>query len=221
MPGALPFVYQNKKIGWGYPLRPGAARWTDKTIDEKAGRVIGGSSSINAMIYNRGNPMDYEGMGRRRPRPTGTSPTVLPYFRKMETFVDGRRRLARRRRTGARHPAPQPTHQFYDAFLRGGEQAGFTVTPDHNGLRQEGLHVAQSFIHQGVRWSASRAYLRPATRRSQPDRPDPTALVSRLVVDNGTRRSGSRSPSRAAAPPHRLRTARSSSAPARCRHRNC
>jgi choline dehydrogenase len=60
MPGALPFVYQNTKINWGHRSGP-EPHLNGKTIDEKAGRVIGGSSSINAMIYNRGNPLDYEG----------------------------------------------------------------------------------------------------------------------------------------------------------------
>jgi choline dehydrogenase len=60
MPGALPFVYQSRRIGWGHQSGP-EPELHGRTIDEKAGKVLGGSSSINAMIFNRGNPLDYDG----------------------------------------------------------------------------------------------------------------------------------------------------------------
>src|SRR5690606_32592949 len=75
-------------------------------------------------------------------------------------------------------------HKLYDAFLRGGEQAGFSVTPDHNGYRQEGLHVAQSFIHDGKRWSSARGYLHPAERRENLHILK-NAMVNRVVIENG------------------------------------
>jgi choline dehydrogenase len=181
MPGALPFVYQSKRLGWGYESGP-EPQLGGRTIDEKAGRVIGGSSSINAMIYNRGNPLDYEGWAADG-LPDWDYAHCLPYFRAMETFAggaddwrgdDGPLRITRAR----------AEHNLYDAFLRAGEQAGFAVTPDHNGFRQEGLHVAQAFVHGGVRWSASRAYLRPAAGR-----PNlhviRRALVTRVVIEDG------------------------------------
>ena len=174
MPGGLPFVYQNKRIGWG--IRSGPEPYANaKTIDEKAGRVLGGSSSINAMIFNRGNPMDYEqwaedGLTR------WDFAHVLPYFRSMETFAEGANEW--RGGDGPVHVTrAAAAHQFYDAFLRGGEQAGFAVTPDHNAYRQEGLHIAQSFIDFGVRWSSAKAYLRPASRR-----PNLTVLTRRVVT---------------------------------------
>jgi choline dehydrogenase len=182
MPGGLPFVYQNKRIGWGYQSGP-EPQLGGRTIDEKAGRVIGGSSSINAMIYNRGNPMDYDGWATDGLKDWDYA-HCLPYFRKMETFSDG----ANEWRGGdgpMRITRAAARHQMYDAFLRGGEQAGFEVTPDHNGHKQEGLHVAQSFIDEGVRWSASRAYLRPAMKRPNL-RVLPKTLVSKIVVENGS-----------------------------------
>ncbi|WP_030621554.1 choline dehydrogenase [Streptomyces fulvoviolaceus] len=182
MPGGLPFVYQNRRIGWGYRSGP-EPYLHGKLIDEKAGRIIGGSSSINAMIFNRGNPMDYEGWAADGLKDWDYA-RCLPYFRKMETFEDGPDEW----RGGdgpLRISRARAAHQLYDAFLRGGEQAGFEVTPDHNGYRQEGLHIAQSFIHDGVRWSASRAYLRPAIHR-----PNltvlPKALVTRILVEHGS-----------------------------------
>jgi len=182
MPGALPFVYQSKKIGWGYQSGP-EPHLDGRTIDEKQGRVIGGTSSINAMIYNRGNPMDYEGWAVEGLTDWDYA-HCLPYFRKMETFSDGPDPW----RGGdgpMRINRAAANHKLYDAFLRGGEQAGHTVTPDHNGQRQEGLHVAQSFINDGVRWSASRAYLRPAMRRPNLTLMK-TSLVNRIVIENGT-----------------------------------
>ena len=106
--------------------------------------------------------MDYDGWASEG-LPDWDYAHCLPYFRLMETFADGPDDW----RGGA--PADVQwtvaAHKLDDAFLRGGEQAGFSVTPDHNGYRPEGLHVAQSFIDRGVRWSASRAYLRPALGR--------------------------------------------------------
>ncbi|MFM7686054.1 MAG: choline dehydrogenase [Ilumatobacteraceae bacterium] len=181
MPGALPFVYQSKKIGWGYQSGP-EPHLDGRTIDEKQGKVIGGTSSINAMIFNRGNPMDYDGWAEMG-LPEWDYAHCLPYFRKMETFADGPDPW----RGGdgpMRISRASAEHKLYDAFLSGGEQAGFDITPDHNGYRQEGLHVAQTFIHDGVRWSASRAYLRPAMKRPNLT-VRKTTLVSRIVVENG------------------------------------
>ena len=162
MPAALPFAYQRRAIQWGYTSGP-EPHLNGRTIDEKAGKAVGGSSAINAMIYNRGNPMDYDGWARLG-LPEWSYAHCLPYFRRMETFAggpdqwrggDGPLRISRCR----------AAHKLHDAFLQSGEQAGFGITPDHNGYRQEGMHVAQAFIHDGLRWNAARAYLRPALRR--------------------------------------------------------
>ncbi|KQW72417.1 choline dehydrogenase [Ensifer sp. Root127] len=181
MPAALPFVYQNTKIGWGYRSGP-EPNLNGRTIDEKRGKIIGGSSSINAMIYNRGNPMDFDDWAE-----AGLSDWsyahCLPYFRKLETFADGADDW--RGGDGPMHISRcQANHKLYDAFLRGGEQAGFAITPDHNGYRQEGLHVAQSFIHQGRRWSTAKGYLQPALRRPNL-RVMSKARVNRIVIEDG------------------------------------
>jgi choline dehydrogenase len=75
-------------------------------------------------------------------------------------------------------------HPLFETFLRGGEQAGFPITPDHNGYQQEGMHTAQAFIDKGVRQSASRAYLRPAAHRSNLTVLTKT-MVTQVVVRNG------------------------------------
>ena len=126
MPGALPFAYQSKRIGWGYQSGP-EPHLGGKTIDEKAGKVIGGTSSINAMIFNRGNPMDYDGWADDGLADWDYA-HCLPYFRKMETFSGGPDEW--RGGDGPLHISRcQAGHKLYDAFLRSGEQAGFEVTP--------------------------------------------------------------------------------------------
>ena len=86
MPAALPFVYQSNRVQWGYrPGRTGAGR---PGIDEKSGRVMGGTSSINAMIFNRGNPLDYDGWAVDGLADWDYA-HCLPYFKRMETFADG------------------------------------------------------------------------------------------------------------------------------------
>lgn len=181
MPGAIPFAYQSKKINWGIQSGP-EPELHGRTIDEKAGRVIGGSGSINAMIVNRGNPMDYEGWSAEGLTDWDWA-HVLPYFRKMETFSEGPNAWR-----GGEGPLKirraRAAHKLFDIFLRAGEQAGFEVAEDHNGFKQEGLHIAQSFIHDGLRWTSARAYLRPALGR-----PNLTLLkhgfVTRLIVRDG------------------------------------
>jgi choline dehydrogenase len=182
MPGALPFAYQNRRIQWGYQSGP-EPHLAGKTIDEKSGRVIGGTSSINAMIYNRGNAMDYDGWAAADALPDWDYAHCLPYFKRMETFAGGPDQWR-----GDSGPMLisrcAAEHKFYDAFLHGVEQAGYPITPDHNGYRQEGAHVAQSFIHAGARWSAARDYLRAASSRPNLE-VRKRSLVTRVLIEDG------------------------------------
>ena len=162
MPAALPFVYQNRRVQWGYQSGP-EPELSGREIDEKSGRVLGGTSSINAMIFNRGNPLDYDGWAADG-LVTWDYAHCLPYFKRMETFADG----ADDWRGGSgpmQVSRSQAKHKLYDALLASGEQSGRSVTSDHNGYRQEGMHIAQASIHRGLRWSTNRAYVRPAVRR--------------------------------------------------------
>ncbi len=162
MPAALPFAYTSKRLGWHYEAGP-EPHLNNRLIDEKRGKVLGGSTSINAMIFNRGNPLDFEGWAANGLKEWDYA-HCLPYFRRMETFSDGADDWR-----GGEGPMKinrcKAEHKLYDVFLRGGEQAGFSITPDHNGYRQEGLHIAQSFVNDGLRWSAARGYLHPVEDR--------------------------------------------------------
>lgn len=181
MPAALPFAYQSKKLGWGYEAGP-EPHLGGRSIDEKRGRVMGGSTSINAMIYNRGNPRDFDGWAKKGLTEWDYA-HCLPYFKKMETFSGGGNEWR-----GDNGPMKisrcKAEHKLYDAFLRGGEQAGFEITPDHNGRKQEGLHIAQSYIHQGIRWSTTRGYLDPAIARENLYIMKNT-LVKKIVIEGG------------------------------------
>lgn len=162
MPAAVPFAYQSKEINWGFQSGP-EPHLVGRFIDEKRGRVLGGSSCINAMIFNRGNPRDFDGWERLGAKGWNWR-SCLPYFQRMETFAD-----APADWRGDSGPLKvsrcNATFPIYDDFLRAGEMAGFAITPDHNGRKQEGMHIAQAYIGDGVRSSASTAYLRPALNR--------------------------------------------------------
>ncbi len=162
MPAAIPFVYQDKSLNWGEFAGP-EPHLTGPDIDEKRGRVLGGSSSINAMIFNRGNPRDFDGWSDMGLEGWGWK-DVLPYFKRMERFSEG----ANEARGGegplavTRAPA---AHTLFDVFMRSGEQAGHQRPADHNGGDQEGMHIAQILVDRGRRCSASHAYLRPVLHR--------------------------------------------------------
>lgn len=163
MPAAVPFAYMSKRLGWGYESGP-EPHLNGRTIDEKRGRVLGGTSSINAMIFNRGNPRDYDGWAAAG-LPDWSWARCLPYFRRMEAF-DGGDPAWRGRDGPLRVSRCKADHLLFERFLRAGEQAGHERASDHNGARQEGVHVAQALIHEGRRWSASTAYLRPVRDRA-------------------------------------------------------
>ncbi len=184
MPAALPFAYMDQSIGWGYQSGP-EPYLNGRTIDEKRGKLLGGSSSINAMIANRGNPRDYDGWAALG-LPSWSFAHCLPYFKRMETFEDGANEW--RGGDGPLHVMRcRAAHSTYDRFLRAGEQAGFAMTGDHNGSKQEGLHLAQTFVHHGRRCSTANAYLRPAVGR--PNLQVLTdAHVERIIVEGGRAR---------------------------------
>lgn len=177
MPGALPFTYQNRRIQWGYQSGP-EPELHGKVIDEKAGKILDGSSSINAMIFNRGNPMDYDGWAADGLTDWDYA-HCLPYVRKTESFADGADPW-RGCEGPMRVTRAAADHKLYEAFLHAGVEAGQEVTADHNGFRQEGMHIAQSLIADVVRWSESNAYLRPVM--SRPNLQVRTHLVVRRVL---------------------------------------
>lgn len=164
MPAALGVHLSSEKYNWFYHSEQDAGA-DNRRIYEGRGKVLGGSSSINGMNWARGNPWDYdnwEDMGA-----IGWNyAACLPYFKKAESFDRGADSY--RGSGGPMRIETSPAKgQLYDAFLASGLQAGQQQVTDHNGFRQEGIHVTQRNVGGGIRWSTSQAYLRGI--RSRPN----------------------------------------------------
>ncbi|MGQ0751339.1 MAG: GMC family oxidoreductase [Betaproteobacteria bacterium] len=148
---------------WGFHTEPEPGM-NDRRVYWPRGRGIGGSSSINGLIYVRGQPQDYDGWAALGNRGWGWD-DVLPYFRKMEHNSRGESEF---------HGGDGPVwcsdigerHELMDAAIRAGEEIGVPRNDDFNGATQEGVGYYQLFIRRGMRCSSATAYLRPATKRS-------------------------------------------------------
>ncbi len=179
MPAAAAMAARDPRFGWGYVSEP-EPFLHGRRIRARRGRVLGGSSSINGMVANRGNPRDYDQWASEG-LDDWSFARCLPYFRKSETFDRGADAWR-----GDRGPQFIETcaaeHAYDRAFLEAGRQAGYRVTDDQNGAHHEGFHVAQSFTHRGRRWSAASGYLKPALSRPNLTLMD-QALVHRIVFD--------------------------------------
>jgi 4-pyridoxate dehydrogenase len=175
----------NRLHDWMYSSEP-EANMFGRRIECARGRVIGGSTSINAMVYARGNRGDYERWAR-----SGLSEWsymhALPYFRKQESWEGG----ASLYRGGDGPMMTQRTRYadpLVDAYVAAGARCGFPATPDYNGAQQEGFGPWQMTIADGRRCSAAGSYLRPAMRRRNLT-VKVNVLVTKIVVE-GTRASG-------------------------------
>ena len=163
MPAALSFPIGNRFYDWKYESEP-EPFMHGRRIYHARGKVLGGSSSINGMIFQRGNPMDYERWAGDPGMENWDYAHCLPYFKKMETCLAG----ADEWRGGSgpleleRGPATSP---LFTAFFEAVQQAGYELTKDVNGYRQEGFAAFDRNIHRGHRLSAARAYYHPVRNR--------------------------------------------------------
>ena len=163
MPATMSLAARDPKIIWDYATdaEPYLQR---RKIEQPRGRVLGGSTSVNGMVANRGNPRDYDGWAAKG-LPEWSYAHCLPYFRKLETFDGGGSEY--RGNSGPQHIETCPaTNPLDRAFVASGKEAGYPITDDQNGRQHEGFHIAQRFTHNGSRWSASDGYLRPALSRT-------------------------------------------------------
>lgn len=165
MPAALPFPIGSRFYDWQYESEP-EPHMHGRRIYHARGKVLGGSSSINGMIFQRGNPMDYERWASDPGMETWDYAHCLPYFRRMENCLAVGPDDPWRGRSGPlvleRGPATNP---LFGAFLESVQQAGYPLTDDVNGYRQEGFSAFDRNVHRGRRLSASRAYLHPVKGR--------------------------------------------------------
>jgi len=168
MPAALPIPIGNRLYDWKYETDP-EPHLGGRRVEHARGKVLGGSSSINGMIFQRGNPMDYERWAAQPGMKEWDYAHCLPYFKKMETLllVDGTNGADQWRGGDGplvleRGPATNP---LFGAFFEAVQQAGYPLTDDVNGYRQEGFARFDRNVHRGRRLSAARAYLHPVRGR--------------------------------------------------------
>ena len=180
MPAALSYPMNMKRYDWGYLSEPEPHLSNRKLVCPR-GKVIGGSSSINGMVYVRGHAMDYDHWRDQGADGWGYA-DVLPYFRRMETWHDGGHGGDSywRGKDGPLHVSRGPRkNPLFKAFVEAGKQAGYEATDDYNGEKQEGFGPMEQTVHNGRRWSAANAYLRPALKRNTVEI---TRALARLVV---------------------------------------
>jgi choline dehydrogenase len=165
MPAALSYPMNMSRYDWGYSSEP-EPHLNNRRLATPRGKVLGGSSSINGMVYVRGHAKDYDtwaDMGA-----SGWSyADVLPYFKRMENWSSGGHGgdPAWRGTKGPLHVTRgKRDNPLFEAFVQSGKQAGYEKTDDYNGEKQEGFGPMEQTVHKGRRWSAANAYLRPAQK---------------------------------------------------------
>ncbi len=179
MPSALSIPMSLPLYNWGFRTEP-EPHLGGRRLATPRGKVLGGSSSINGMVYVRGHARDFDYWADEGA--TGWSfADVQPYFHRMENVAGGDDGW--RGRDGPMHVKKGAQHNpLYHAFVEAGRQAGFETTADYNGAKQEGFATMEHTIHQGRRWSVANAYLRPALKRQN------VSLIKgfarRVVIEN-------------------------------------
>ncbi|WP_419926603.1 choline dehydrogenase [Candidatus Poriferisocius sp.] len=180
MPAALAFPIGNRFYDWKYESEP-EPHMGGRRVYHARGKVLGGSSSINGMIFQRGNPADYNKWATEPGMEHWDYRHCLPYFKRLETCLSG----ADQWRGGEgplvleRGPAESP---LYAAFFKSVQEAGYELTDDVNGYRQEGFAAFDRNVYRGRRLSASRAYLHPVMHRKNLETKT-GALISRVLFD--------------------------------------
>ncbi len=181
MPAALSYPMNMNRYDWGYESEP-EPHLGGRRLALPRGKVVGGSSSINGMVYVRGHACDFDtweemgasGWGYRH---------VLPYYKRMETGHGGQ--AGWRGTNGPLHVTRGTKwNPLFDAFQKAGTEAGYGITADYNGERQEGFGDMEMTVYKGRRWSAANAYLKPALNRPNLELIK-GAMVRRVVIENG------------------------------------
>jgi choline dehydrogenase len=188
MPAALTFPIGSRFYDWKYESEP-EPFMNGRRIYHARGKVLGGSSSINGMIFQRGNPLDYERWAADPGMASWDYAHCLPYFKRMESCLAAAADDPWRGHQGPlvleRGPATSP---LFRAFFEAVQEAGYPLTGDVNGYRQEGFAAFDRNIHRGRRLSAARAYLHPVMNR--PNLTVRTRTFVNRVVFEGRRAVG-------------------------------
>ena len=180
MPAALSYPMNMPLYDWGFESEP-EPYLGGRRLATPRGKVIGGSSSINGMVYVRGHACDFDtweemgasGWGYRH---------VLPYYKRQEHSHGGQ--SGWRGTDGPLHvQRGTEWNPLFTAFKEAGEQAGYGITADYNGERQEGFGDMEMTVYRGRRWSAANAYLKPALKRGNLELIK-GALVRKVMIEN-------------------------------------
>ncbi len=186
MPAALTIPIGNPRYDWRYESEP-EPHMNGRRVYHARGKVLGGSSSINGMIFQRGNPMDYQKWGALPGMDQWNYAHCLPYFKKMETCLAG----ADDYRGGdgplelERGPGVNP---LFGAFLKAVQEAGYPLTKDVNGYQQEGFALFDRNVRRGKRLSAARAYFHPV--KGRPNLELRTGVLTTKILFDGKRATG-------------------------------
>ena len=195
MPAALSFPIGSRFYDWQYTSEP-EPHMGGRRVYHARGKVLGGSSSINGMIFQRGNPLDYERWAADPGMQHWDYAHCLPYFKRMENCLAGDDHSGPDGTRGKYHGDDGPLvlergpalNPLFEAFLEATEQAGHPRTTDVNGYRQEGFAAFDRNVHRGRRLSAARAYLHPVLGRRNLHLAT-RAFTTRILFE-GTRATG-------------------------------
>ena len=188
MPAALSYPMNMARYDWGYRSEP-EPHLGGRRLAAPRGKVVGGSSSINGMVYVRGHAKDYDTWSEMGADGWSYA-DVLPYFKRMEAWDSGGHggdptwRGSDGPLSVTRGPRENP---LFHAFVEAGRQAGYEVTGDYNGQKQEGFGPMEQTVKNGRRWSAANAYLKPALKRPHCDLV--RGLVERIEITEGRARA--------------------------------
>ena len=185
MPSALSYPMNMKLYNWGFESEP-EPHLKGRRLATPRGKVMGGSSSINGMVYVRGHARDFDTWENMGAAGWGFA-DVLPYFKRMENVEGGQEGW--RGTAGPLHvKRGRKLNPLYKAFIDAGHQAGYPITSDYNGQQQEGFSDMEMTVRNGVRWSTANAYLKPALRTGRVKLL--TSAMARRVLLDGKRATG-------------------------------
>ena len=174
MPAALTYPLAGRTYNWWYESEP-EPYMHNRKIYQPRGKVLGGSSCINGMIYIRGNAMDYQKWARYKGLEDWDYAHCLPYFNRFENRLSGAEG-----QHGTEGPlyltTPDCDNPLFDAFFKAVQEAGYPLTNNVNGPRQEGFSKFDRTTYKGRRWNAARAYIHPIK-----DRPNLTVRTQTMV----------------------------------------
>ena len=185
MPAALMFPIGSKFYDWMYSSQP-EPHMNGRRVTHGRGKILGGSSSINGMIFQRGNPLDFERWGADAGMSSWDYAHCLPYFKKMENCLAADTTDQFRGKDGPlRLERGQVKNPLFGAFFSAVKQAGHPITQDVNGYQQEGFAAFDRNVKRGRRFSAARAYLHPVKRRRNLT-VQCRALATKLITEGKT-----------------------------------